>query len=234
MPVRGWVASVNLRGDAGELLSVDRRRLRKTHSQRLNERYRGALELVAGANQTTRVAAEHYVNTSPANPVLIATIADAQIALLDRARASVVTEDGLAKVAARPADAAMLLDTSEDTAATLLGSEELDVFVAKCKDFHNSPFAAPGVGCPAAAWECLFCRLAVITPSKAPALIALKRRLERLRDTVPLEQWHAIYGPAHRVISKEILPQFSATTIQRAERLADTEVLHLPLAVETA
>jgi hypothetical protein len=108
------------------------------------------------------------------------------------------------------------------------------VFVAKCKDFHNSPFAAPGVGCPAAAWECLFCRLAVITPSKAPALIALKRRLERLRDTVPLEQWYPIYGPAHRVISDEILPQFSAATIERAEALADTEVLHLPLAVHTA
>jgi len=234
VPVPGWVTSVDLRDGNGELLSVDRRRLRKTHSRRLNHRYHGALELVAGANQSTRVAAEHYVDTSPANPVLTATITDAQTALLDRARATVVTEDSLARVAARPADAAMLLDTTEDTAATLLGSEDLDVFVAKCKDFHNSPFAAPGIGCPAAAWECLFCRLAVITPSKAPALIALKRRLEQLRDTIPLEQWHTIHGPAHRVISEEILPQFSATTISRAEGLADTEVLHLPLAVETA
>ena len=234
MPVRGWVASADLRSGDSELLRVDRRRLRKTHSQRLNVRYGGALELVAGPNQSTRVAAQHYVDASPENPVLIQTITDAQTSLLTRARATVVAEDRLAEIGGSPVNAAKLLGTSKATAEALLGSEALDVFVAKCKDFHNSPFAAPRVGCPAAAWECLFCRLAVITPSKAPALIALKRRLERLRDTVPLEQWHAIYGPAHRVISDEILPQFSAATIERAEALADTEVLHLPLAVHTA
>jgi hypothetical protein len=45
--VRGWVASADVRGGDGELLRVDRRQLRKTHSQRLNVRYRGALEFVA-------------------------------------------------------------------------------------------------------------------------------------------------------------------------------------------
>lgn len=234
VPVRGWLAGADLRGDDGGLLTVDRRQLRKTHSHRLNARYRGALELVAGANQSTRVAARHYVDANPDNPVLVKTITDAQNALLTRARATVVTEERLARIAGSPAEAAKLLETSEDTAGALIGGEELDVFVAKCKDFHNSPFAALGVGCPAAAWECLFCRLAVITPSKAPALIALKRRLERLRHAMTLEQWHAIYGPAHRVISDEILPQFSRATIERAEALADAEVLHLPLAAHSA
>jgi hypothetical protein len=74
----------------------------------------------------------------------------------------------------------------------------------------------------------------VITPSKAPALIALKRRLERLRDSMPLDRWQQVYGRAHRMIGEEILPQFSATTVERAEALADGEVLHLPLAVHTA
>jgi len=231
---REWVVSVDLRGDDGQLLSLDRRRLRKTHSQRLNTRYRGALEVVAGANQSTRVAAEHYVDSNPDNPVLLKTIADAQTALLTRARATVITERGVAELASSPASAADALMVSEDTAQALIASEELDVFLAKCKDFHNSPFGSPGIPCPAAAWECLFCPLAVITPSKAPALIALKRRLERLRETMPLDRWHQIYGPAHRVIGEEILPQFSAATLERAEALADGEVLHLPLAAQTA
>ena len=231
---REWVVSVDLRGDDGQLLSLDRRRLRKTHSQRLNTRYRGALEVVAGANQSTRVAAEHYVDSNPDNPVLLKTIADAQTALLTRARATVLTERGVAELASSPASAADALMVSEDTAQALIASEELDVFLAKCKDFHNSPFGSPGIPCPAAAWECLFCPLAVITPSKAPALIALKRRLERLRETMPLDRWHQIYGPAHRVIGEEILPQFSAATLERAEALADGEVLHLPPAAQTA
>ena len=232
--LREWVASVDLRGDDGELLALDRRQLRKTHSQRLNARYRGALELVAGANQSTRVAAKHYVNSDPDNPVLIKTIADAQTALLGRARATVLTEPRVAELAGSPASAADSLQVSEGTARALIGSEELDVFLAKCKDFHNSPFGSPGVACPAAAWDCLFCPLAVITPSKAPALLALKRRLERLRDSMPLDRWHQVYGPAHRVIGEEILPQFSAGTLERAEALADGEVLHLPLAAQTA
>jgi len=231
---REWVMSVDLRGDDGRLLTLDRRQLRKTHSQRLNTRYRGALEVVAGANQSTRVAAEHYVDLNPDNPVLLQTITDAQTALLTRARATVLTETGVAELASSPASAADSLQVSEDTARALLASEELDVFLAKCKDFHNSPFGSPGVACPAAAWECLFCPLAVITPSKTPALIALKRRLERLRETMPLDRWHQIYGPAHRVIGEEILPQFSDGTLERAEALADGEVLHLPLAAQTA
>jgi hypothetical protein len=36
------------------------------------------------------------------------------------------------------------------------------------------------------------------------------------------------------VIGEEILPQFSAGTLERAEALADGEVLHLPLAAQTA
>jgi hypothetical protein len=166
--------------------------------------------------------------------VLVQTITEAQSALLGRARATVLTEPRLAELASSPAGAAGALAVSEDTARALIAGEELDVFLAKCKDFHNSPFGSPGVACPAAAWECLFCPLAVITPSKAPALIALKRRLERLRDTMPLERWHQVYGPAHRVIGEEILPQFSAATVERAEALADGEVLHLPLAAQTA
>ena len=232
--VAEWVASVDLRGDDGEPLALDRRQLRKTHSQRLNARYRGALELVAGANQSTHVAAKHYVNSDPDNPVLIKTIADAQTALLGRARATVLTEPRVAELAGSPASAADSLQVSEGTARALIGSEELDVFLAKCKDFHNSPFGSPGVACPAAAWDCLFCPLAVITPSKAPALLALKRRLEQLRDSMPLDRWHQVYGPAHRVIGEEILPQFSAGTLERAEALADGEVLHLPLAAQTA
>jgi hypothetical protein len=232
--VHEWVVSVDLRGDDGELLALGRRQLRKTHSQRLNTRYRGALPLVAGANQSTRVAAEHYVNSDPDNPALVKTITDAQSTLLTRARATVLSEPRLAELASSPASAAGALEVSEDTAQALIASEKLDVFLAKCKDFHNSPFAAPGVACPAAAWECLFCPLAVITPSKAPALIALKRRLERLRDAMPLERWQQVYGQAHRVLDEEILPQFSAATIERAEALADGEVLHLPLAVQTA
>ncbi len=231
--VAEWVASVELRGDDGELLALDRRQLRKTHSQRLNVRYRGALERVAGANQSAHIAARHYVNSDPDNPVLIKTIVDAQTALLGRARATVLTEPRVAELAGSPASAVDSLQVSERTARALLGSEELDVFLAKCKDFYNSPFGSPGVACPAAAWDCLFCPLALITPSKAPALLALKGRLERLRETMPLDRWHQVYGPAHRVIGEEILPQFSAGTLERAEALADGEVLHLPLAAQT-
>jgi hypothetical protein len=144
--VSEWVASVDLCGDDGELLG--RRQLRKTHSQRWNARYRGALELVAGANQSTRVAAEHYVNSDPDNPVLIKTITEAQSALLNRARATVFTEPRLAELASSPTSAAEALAVSEDTARALIASEELDVFSPSARTFTTRRSGRPGWRAP--------------------------------------------------------------------------------------
>ena len=232
--VAGWVASVELRGDDGELLALDRRQLRKTYSQRLNVRYWGALELVAGANQSAHVAARHYVNSDPDNPVLIKTIVDAT----DR-----VAREGARDGAHRAAcgGAGRLAGERRRLAAGERGhragaSRERGAgcVPGQVQGLLQLPVRVARGRVPRGGVDCLFCPLALITPSKAPALLALKRRLERLRETMPLDRWHQVYGPAHRVIGEEILPQFSAGTLERAEALADGEVLHLPLAAQTA
>ena len=65
-------------------------------------------------------------------------------------------------------DAAGEAPRLDGRAASLLRSDEQDVFIAKCKDFYDSPHTKPGEPCPSAVWECLFCRQCVVTATKLP------------------------------------------------------------------
>ena len=90
------------------------------------------------------------------------------------------------------------------------------MFIAKCKDFYDSPHAKPGQPCPAAVWECLFCRQCVVTPTKLPNLLKLLDHIDGQARTLTIEQWRARYGAARAVIAERILPQFSDEVIQAA------------------
>ena len=66
--------------------------------------------------------------------------------------------------------------TAEGAVELLRG--ERDVFAAACKDFYNSPHGRAGSACPSPVWTCLFCPLAVFTPSQVPNLLRLRDHLD--------------------------------------------------------
>jgi hypothetical protein len=113
------------------------------------------------------------------------------------------------ELAADPARAAAILDVTPGRAASLLTSDERDVFIAKCKNLYDSPHAEPGEPCPSAVWECLFCRQRVVTATKLPKLLKLLDHIDGKARALTVEQWRGRYAAARAVIAERILPQFS-------------------------
>ena len=130
------------------------------------------------------------------------------------------------ELAADPARAAAVLDVTPGRAASLLTSDEQDVFIAKCKNFYDSPHAKPGEPCPSAVWECLFCRQCVVTATKLPNLLKLLDHIDGQARALTVEQWRARYAAARAVIAERILPQFSDEVIHAAR--AEMDQARLP------
>ena len=111
---------------------------------------------------------------------------------------------------------------TRDAAGELMAGER-DVFAAACKDFHNSPFGEVGSPCPAPAWSCLFCPLAVFTPSKVPNLLRLRAHLDRQWASLPAGEWMSLYGAAHLRLERDILAGFGAAVVEAAQAVVDAD-----------
>ncbi len=227
-----FVAEHQVLDDNGHPLAFDRRSLRKVRLRRLDKRYHGAVGIVAGPNQTSQVAADHYLTTSDETPPIRAAIEDTEQTFVRRAQRAhgltVLSDADIAQVERDPARAAERLGIDVDSAKTFLASDEADVFVAKCKDFHHSPYGKPGEPCPVPVWECLVCPLAVITPSKLPNLLALLDHMDARFTDVPTHAWQVRYAAAYRAITQDILPHFSDTVIAAARAARPSARLYLP------
>lgn len=243
--VRTWDPAVarfcerhDLRRVDGSPLRLDRRALRKTFYARLDRRYHGAVNVIAGANQTPQVAADHYLAVTTETEVIAEAVAETQCALVARAeqarRVTVLDEQEAPRLEADAAAAAHRLGLSDQRAQRLLATDEEDVFAAKCKDFHNGPHAAPGQPCQAAVWECLFCPLAVITPSKLPNLLALLDHIDAAYERMSIADWQARYAAARRAITEQILPRFSDQVVAAARAKVSEQNLYLPPEEELA
>jgi hypothetical protein len=219
-----FVKKHNLRDSKGQLLNLDRRRLRKTFYACLDKKYQGAVNVISGANQSAQVAADHYLDANEETELISKTIEEAQMGMVNKAKQSLCTiikdpdPDNI--------DIRDLLELSTDKATALLQTEQDDVFVAKCKDFYNSPYSEKGKPCQAAVWECLFCPLAVITPSKLPNILTLQDHINKALDSMSIDEWRQRYGSAHQVIKNDILPQFSDQVISAARQHAQEKELY--------
>jgi hypothetical protein len=170
------------------------------------------------------VAADHYLTPHEETELHSQVIERTQRSILEAAHRSQITvldEHRARELAADPARAAAVLDVTPGRAASLLRSDEQDVFIAKCKNFYDSPHAKPGEPCPSAVWECLFCRQCVVTPTKLPNLLKLLDDIDGQARALTVEQWRGRYAAARAVIAERILPRFSDEVIQAARARID-------------
>jgi len=233
MLISRWLAEREVPTADGTVLSLDRRALRKTFFDGLAARHGGAIALIAGINQDARTTSEYYLGQNGETPLLSAIIEETQRQQTQRARgtiacALVLDSDEMSALTANPEAAAALLKMTPTEAVELLDGEDYDVYAAKCKDFLHSPFGKPGSPCPAVAWDCMRCELAVIPPSKLPNLLAVLDHFDHKRASLTVGQWEARYGVVSRIIRHDILPRFSDDVVAAARAKAEAAHLYIP------
>jgi hypothetical protein len=121
-------------------------------------------------------------------------------------------------------DGARLDDGDQDlppgqVRAALSGSS--DVFLASCRDFYDTPFAARGKPCPVPMWGCLECPNAVFTTRHLPQVLAFLSFTESQRDEYTAAEWELRYGTAHGRIVTGIRDRFAPAQITTAQAIAE-------------
>lgn len=199
----------------GGPVSMDMRRLRKSHKSRNYLRAGGILDdFVAG--HTKEVAAAHYADLEAHREVHEQAVENGLQQALDAALAPplVLDEDG-----ARLDDGDTALEPQEVRAAL---NADNDVWLASCRDFYDSPWALKkGSGCPVAVWGCLECPNAVFTTRHLPSLLSFLSFLESQREGYSTAEWTARHGLAWERIVLGIRPKFSTEQIATAAAIAE-------------
>ena len=103
--------------------------------------------------------------------------------------------------------------------AALSGSS--DVFLASCRDFYDTPFAAKGKPCPVAMWGCLDCANAVFTTRHLPQVLAFLAFIEAQREEYTMAEWGLRYGRAFERIVTGIRGRFTTAQIATAQAIAE-------------
>jgi O6-methylguanine-DNA--protein-cysteine methyltransferase len=225
-----FIKKHNIEADNGGLLVLERRALRKTYVARLDKKYHGAVQLIAGSNQSSQVAADHYLQTEETE-VIRDVIERTQHEIVAQSarvhKVLVLNQEETDDLQQNLARASNMLQITKPKAQALLNEETEDVFAAKCKDFYNSPFSPKGTPCQTAVWDCLLCPNAVITPTKLPNLLALLDHIDDSYEKMSPTDWQARYGSVRRVIKEEVLPRFSDEIIAAARHKAEAAHLYI-------
>jgi hypothetical protein len=95
------------------------------------------------------------------------------------------------------------------------------VFLASCRDFRDTPFAAKGKPCPVAMWGCLECPNAVFTTRHLPQVLTFLSFTEAQREEYPAAEWELRYGTAHRRITAGIRDRFAPAQVATAQAIAE-------------
>jgi hypothetical protein len=219
---RHGLGALTDRGGAG--VRLDLRRLRKTYKSRRYQSSAGVLDDFAQGH-SKQVAARHYADIDAHTQVHEDAIeAGLRQALAVGLPAPVVADEHGLPLGEAAAD----LSAAQVHAAV---SQDTDVFLASCTDFHASPFArTPGAGCPVAIWGCLECPNAVYTTRHLPSLLSFTGFLHAQRDELPPPEWQARYGLAFDRLTTGITPKFTPEQITTARLIAEAgdPVLLLP------
>jgi hypothetical protein len=216
--VRQWahrhgLGALTDRGGAG--VRLDLRRLRKTYKSRRYQASAGVLDDFAQGH-SKQVAARHYADIDAHTQLH----EDAIEAGLRQALAVGLPAPVVADEHGRPLGEAPAGLSAAQVHAAL--SQDTDVFLASCTDFHASPFArTPGAGCPVAIWGCLECPNAVYTTRHLPSLLSFTGFLHAQRDELPPLEWQARYGLAHDRLTTGITPKFTPEQITTARLIAE-------------
>lgn len=234
-----WLARHELDGllDAdGAPVQLDLRRLRKSFKSQQYLKAAGVLADFA-AGHTRQVAAAHYADIASHTEVHEQAVEDGLLQALK------VADPPEAPAAGSPgtSDPSGLPDpVVVDDDGTVLGGEitgttaggppaqvaralggEQDVFLASCRDFHHTPFAAAGKPCPVPMWGCLECPNAVFTTRHLPQVLAFLDFVERQREQMPVPEWQLRYGTAWDRLVHGVRAKFSNAQVRTAQAITE-------------
>jgi hypothetical protein len=215
--VAGWLARHGLEGRLAACgpAGMDLRRLRKSYK---SQQYLKAAGVLADFTQghSTQVAARHYagipVHREVHDQAVEAGLREALAVAL--APAVVLDDDGR-----RLDDSAEQL-APQEVAHSLAGAS--DVFLASCRDYYHTPFAAAGRPCPVPLWGCLECPNAVFTTRHLPALLSFVDFMHHQRDELAAPEWNLRYGLAWQRLTAGVIDRFSAEQIRLARAVAES------------
>jgi hypothetical protein len=231
-------AGIELAGDDGAPLRIDRRRIRTTFlSLRDRKSWFGSTRATVDPNHTPAVEGDHYLSAStPAQRDAIETIIEnSQADLLRKAHPPVVlTTEATTELLDRFTDAVARLRVDDATLTELVTTTGRDVFVAACADQLSGLHGPKGKPCPARPWVCLLCPLALFTPRHAVNLLRLQAFFARQWQNLPSAQFMVLFGPYAQRID-DILAAFRdrdpALLVRAAGNVTDTDD-ELPLRPE--
>ena len=219
--IDAWTVQHNIRDDDGRPFHLTLSRLRKTHKALWYLKTEGHMTRFS-VGHTKEVAARHYADIPSLRPLHEATIADAFTEAFTSALSStVLTPEEEETWRNDPGTALEAAPVGCDPISLLDGRQ--DIWLASCGGFFSSPYADPGSPCSQPFWGCLECPNAVITARKLPAILSFLAFLEDQRLSLSASHWAAKFATAHARITMQILPAFSAATVEEARRVLASE-----------
>lgn len=219
----GWCDQNELLDAHGRAIRISLRRLRVYY---LTKRYKshGQLGKISrDAAHTLSQTTVGYVNNDSTKHIHERAIEAGIKAARSLARPIVLSNDSTAV-------AVEALSVSEQVAEKVLRGEQ-DVFFASCKDFYNRPGGSPNSPCDKP-WGCLLCANAIITRHVLPRVLAFMHFMDRQRFELSQEDWVMKFGSPWQVLTKDVLPKFSAETLAEAQRHVRDESFYIPLALK--
>lgn len=212
-----WAERHRIVDDSGQPLRLLVSRLRKTHKALWYAKTQGDLGRFA-VGHTPEVAARHYADLPSLRHLHEQAVADGlNDALTSALKPRILTPDEEAVAQKNPASLKLPVPAAE-VRRTLSGKQ--DVWLASCRGFHKSPFAAEGEPCSQPFWGCLECRNAVITARKLPAIIAFLDFIVARRAEMAEADWWPKFGRAWSRITSQVLPAFSDAVVADAREQA--------------
>ncbi len=193
----------------------------RLHLVRLRKSWKSAQYLRAGgviadfaSGHTAEVAAGHYADIGAHRDIHEQAVEDGLRQAMAVAQPPVVIDEH----GTRLDDGQQELPPAQVQAA-LSGSS--DVFLASCRDFYDTPFAAKGKPCPVAMWGCLDCANAVFTTRHLPQVLAFLAFIEAQREEYTVTEWGQRYGRAFDRITTGIRGRFTPAQIATAQAIAE-------------
>ena len=203
--------------DGDELLVVHGSRLRKTYVAAAYRAVGGDVGATArAAGNTARVAMRHYGDIPSLGPLHAWTVADALYERVEAARAS-GRPTGSPDVVGTAPSPTMPARAHKTKASP---TEVVEVQLAGCHGFFNSPFTAAGEACPVSFTGCLQCPNAVVTVDKLPAIITYLHHILGQRSLMSEDEWCEAWGADFVRIVDDIFPRFDPSTLERAQEHA--------------
>ncbi|MHB8340499.1 MAG: hypothetical protein ACYDB7_04910 [Mycobacteriales bacterium] len=200
---------------AADRLVLHGSRLRKSYVAAAYRAVGGDIPATArAAGNTGPVAMRHYGDIASLGPLHAWTVADALYERVEAARGS-ARSGGSPVVIGAPLPAAR--PATDPPAAP---GEVVEVQLAGCRGFFDSPFGSAGEGCPVSFTGCLQCRNAVITTQKLPAIVTYLHHIVSQRFVMTEDEWCEAWGADYVRIALDVLPRFDAATVERAQEKA--------------